>query len=160
MIEQALEEELHDLEAMERQPAAPKARGVDIKKPARTIDYEQEEETLAELEELIKSGTLSREERSMIEEALEEELRDLQAAEPAPVTRQQPKPAARSIDIDEEEETLNELEQLIKSGTLSREERAMIEDALEEELAQLEGEVARAQPPRPAAREPVQMNLD
>merc|ERR1719229_897735 len=129
MIEEALTEELCELESMQKQPQA------------RTIDFDEEEETLDELEKMIQGGNLTPQERSMIEEALQEELRDLEAAEA------QAQPQARTIDT--EEQALDELEQLILKGDLTPQERSMIEQALTEELRELE---SMEKPQRPQAR--------
>merc|ERR1719330_324617 len=88
---------------------------------------------LDELEQLIMSGDLRREQRSMIKQVLEEEL----AAEEQPVIEDFEEPEPRSA-LDEMDNELDELEQLIESGDLTPQERAMIQDALAEELKDLE----------------------
>jgi len=123
MIQQALEEEL----------AAEMEEEMPFEEPAPRAAETEEMDELDELEQLIMSGDLSREQRSMIKQVLEEEL----AAEEQPVIEDFEEPEPRSA-LDEMDNELDELEQLIESGDLTPQERAMIQDALAEELKDLE----------------------
>jgi len=162
MIEEALEGELNDIEAeMEDEQAPededffePNGRSVDdfwpeedefedfedLSMPVERGAESDLDSELDELEQMIMNNQLSREERSMIAEALEEELRDLQGDDEEDF-EEDFFPEERAMEDFNEEDTLDQLEELIMSGDLSPQERAMIEEALEGELNDLQDEM-------------------